>query len=138
MKSRTLTLIAGAVFAVSYFLPAYDSHRGYQCFQWCWTLLLDLADESQDPLFLRLYYPAFVLTNVLFVAIVAFTLASPRWFRTRLFLCMLAFFHVLSWLILNVNKDSFSAIMPGYYAWFAAYGLLLAALLVENKKPSAA
>jgi len=138
MNSRTLTWIAGAVFAVSYFLPAYDSQRGYQCFVWCWGFLTGLVDDSQDPLFLRLYYPAFVLTNVLFVTIVAATLASPRFFRTRLFLCMLAFFHVLSWLILNVNKESFSALMPGYYAWFAAYGLLLAALLVENKKPSVA
>lgn len=139
MKPRPLTLLAGAVFAVSYFLPSYENQRGYQCFLWCWSMLLDVFNSSEDPLLSRLYYPTFVLTNVLFVAIAIAGLASAaRFFRTRFFLCALAFFHVVSWLVLNVTKDSFSSLMPGYYVWLAAYGLLLAALLAENKKSSAA
>lgn len=138
MKPRALLLAAGALFAVSFFLPAYVNSNGFECLRWCGSLWRELGEPTEDPFFQRVYYPGFVVTNVLFVAILAIGLTNRRVFTARFVTGAAAFFHVVSWFFLNLFKDSIEAIKPGYYLWLLAYALLLAALLVENKKSAAA
>lgn len=138
MKPRPLALIAGVVFAVSFLLPSFADANGFECFSACWSLLRQLTDESQNPVFTRIYYSAFVLTNVAFAAVLATGLLSQRLYRVRFFITVAAFFHVVSWFVLNVPKQSVEALKVGYYVWLLAYCLLLASLLVENSRKPAA
>ncbi|MDF3058791.1 MAG: hypothetical protein K0R17_3006 [Rariglobus sp.] len=138
MKPRPLALIAGAVFALSFFLPAYSGSTGFKCFLFCWGLLCDFQGQSNGEPFAWLYYSAFVPTNLLFAATFALGLATPRFFHARLLLTVAAFLHVLSWLALNASEESLLTLEPGYFAWLLAYLLLFASLVLENKKKSAA
>lgn len=134
MKSHRLALAAGALFALSYFLPAYAGARGYECFLHCWDLF---GRFSADEPLRWLYYVAFVPGNLVFAAALAAGLASqPRLLRTRFILTSAALFHVLSWLLLNLIKESSETIeiQPGYYVWLLAYLLLVASQLAENRR----
>ncbi|HEY9249005.1 MAG TPA: hypothetical protein VIO38_07730 [Rariglobus sp.] len=136
MNPRSLSLAAGALFAVSYFLPAFAGSRGVQCLLFCWDLL---RRAPGDELLGWLYYSAFVPTNLLVAPIIVLTLMSgDRFVRTRFFVATALFFHVLSWLLLNWLKETSVARMElqvGYFVWLLAYALLVLAQFLAVRKP---
>ncbi len=131
MKPRTLLFVAGAAFIISYFLPAYSGSKGLECFKFCWSLLWKYPGES--PL-KWLYYSGFVLTNIAFVIVFTLGLARSGFYKTRFIVTAVAFFHVLSWLLVNVRKEDITSIQAGYYLWLVAYVLLLASQISGSRK----
>ena len=134
MKTRTLPLIAGALFALSFFLPAYAGATGFGCFRFCLELIPKFPSES---LLRWLYYSAFVLTNLAFVVILALDVARAASHKTRLVVSVIAFLHVLSWLSVTLSEGDFHSLQIGYFLWLLAYALLLASQLVAARKPAA-
>ncbi len=131
MKSRTLLLVAGAVFITSFFLPAYSGSRGFECFDYCWSLLWKYPEESVPK---WLYYAGFVITNVAFVLVFTLRLARSRFHITGFIVSALAFFHVLSWLFVNLRRTDIASLQVGYYLWLLAYILLLVVQISEGRK----
>jgi len=135
MKTRTLPLIAGALFALSFFLPAYADFTGLRCFALCLDVIRDFPSES--PLG-WLYYFGLILTNLAFVVILALDVARVAAHKTRLIVSVVAFLHVLSWLSVTLSEGDFRSLQIGYFLWLLAYALLLASQLVAARKPAAA
>jgi hypothetical protein len=133
MKPRTLLLVAGAVFIASFFLPAYSGSRGVECFNYCWGLLWKYSEES-DSFLKWLYYAGFVVTNVAFVLVLALSVTRSRFHITGFIVSALAFFHVLSWLCVNMRRTDIASLQVGYYLWLLAYALLLTAQIGEGRK----
>ncbi|HEU5125051.1 MAG TPA: hypothetical protein VFW05_13430 [Verrucomicrobiae bacterium] len=124
---QKLGLIAVVIFVISHFLPAYGEGSGFACFVVCWKILLGRdADVFSGGWF---YYSGFVISSVLFIALVAalFTTKKRRGLRSGVSVACLL--QVVSWLILNIlqHPPEIGEIKVGYYAWLIAYGLLVAA-----------
>ncbi|MET0263398.1 MAG: hypothetical protein ABW223_10905, partial [Rariglobus sp.] len=131
MKFPKLAALASVAFVVSFFLPAFAGAKGYQCFEFCWKLLLGHQSQTVDP-FGRIYYSAFVVSNLAFVVLVGLAIVKAGYTKTRFVASAVIFFHVLSWLFLNLAKETVETLQlqPGYYLWLAAYALLVAAHFV--------
>ncbi|MFA6961538.1 MAG: hypothetical protein WC205_12355 [Opitutaceae bacterium] len=130
MRSRQLLFLAGAIFAVSFFLPAYSGSTGYACFNFCLELIPKFPTES---LFKWLYYSAFVLTNITFVVMFGLWLLRVNRLKTRFIISSVAFFHVLSWFFINIRREDIGTLQVGYYLWLLAYALLLASQISEAR-----
>ncbi len=136
MKPKTLSLIAGVVFTLSFFLPAYVDSTGFECFNFCLKLIPRFPTESLPK---WMYYSAFVLTNLTFVAVVALDFSRTGLKKARLIISAVAFFHVLSWLLTNIFRNEISMLKSGYFLWLLAYALLLAAQIRRtSSKPAPA
>jgi len=129
---RNFALVAVAVFAVSYFLPAYGSGSGFACFGVCWEMLLGHDTKVLSGAWF--YYSGFVIANLFFIGLVValFATTNPR--RLRLAFSIVFFLHVLSWLVLNIfqHPSQLVEIKLGYYVWLCAYGLLVVAHLWKD------
>lgn len=130
VKPKTLFLIAGAVFALSFFLPAYGDSTGLECFNFCLGVTLQFPAESLPQ---WLYYSAFVPANLAFVVIFALGFVRIGFHKTRFIVSALAFFHVLSWLLVNLTKEDFM-LKSGYFLWLLAYTLLIIAQISPARK----
>lgn len=131
VKSKPLFLIAGFIFAASFLPPAYNDSRGFNCFNFC--LGVALEGPSQSPA-KWLYYSAFVPANLAFIVIFALGFVRIGFHKTRFIVSALAFFHVLSWLLINLRRDDIRMLKVGYFLWLLAYGLLLAAQISSARE----
>lgn len=131
MKPKTLLLIAGVVFGLSFFLPAYSDSSGFDCFKFCLGVTLEGPTQSAPK---WLYYSAFVPANLAFVAIFALGFVRIGFHKTRFIVSTLAFFHVLSWLLVNLRKDDITLLKIGYFLWLFAYALLIIAQISAARK----
>jgi hypothetical protein len=131
--SRNLGLAAIVVFVISHFLPAYGNISGFDCFRVCWDTLLDRAEILSGGWF---YYSGFVISNILFIALVVALFVTKKSRRLRSVISVVFFLHVLSWLVLQIipQPSQVTDIKIGYYVWLIAYGLLVAAHL--SKEPA--
>lgn len=132
MKISRLSAAAAAVFVLSHVLPAYQDAPGFTCLRYCWDLLFK---SPADAPFKWVYYVAFVPTNLVFVAALALGWFRDGLLRSRFIATSAAFFHVLSWLLMNVRREDIGSLTIGYYLWLLAYALLLASQIRENRAP---
>jgi len=131
---RILGLAALVVFIISFFLPAFEGMSGFASFAYCWDTLL-----GHEPLgnFRILsggwfYYSGFVMSNVLFVGLVAALFLTRKIGRLRSVFSLVCFLQALSWLVgfvISGEPSQITAIKVGYYVWLIAYGLLVTAHL---------
>lgn len=120
-KHGTLGGTTLAVFAVSFALPAYHELSGWACFRVCLDGVMSI---DPDDLGFGLYAPAFVVANLVFVAVALLGLIRPRAVsRGWEWAGGLATGQVLSWPILNLVRadGDFAGIGPGYYLWLVAF-----------------
>lgn len=136
MKPLPFALAAGVTFLISFFLPAFAGENGFGCFLYCWNLI---AQFPTDAPLKWLYYAAFVPTNLLFVAILVLTFSGRHLLKTRFFVSAALFFHVLSWLLVNLIKEEFAKnieIQCGYYVWLVSFALLAVSQIIAVRLPA--
>ena len=131
---RNTGLAALVVFVISFFLPAFEDMSGFACFAFCWDTLLGHEASGNIRIFSGgwFYYSGFVMSNVLFVGLVAALFLTRKTGRVRSVFSLVCFLQVLSWLVLFIISEKpsqITAIKVGYYVWLIAYGLLVIAHL---------
>lgn len=130
-RSKKIGLAAVLLFAVSYFLPAYDTLRGFACFLQCWETLWHF---DPSDLGCSLYYSGFALSNIMLPILVVGLFVSHRGWQFRSTVSLVMLLHTVSWSILE-SSSSNSSIKIGYYLWLGAYWLLYSAY--RSNEPSA-
>lgn len=127
--------VASALFVSSFLMPAYDIGKdpihGFDCFTICLRIIHDVSIHKLE----NLYYVGLGCVNFVFIAIVAASLARPRFRKLAGIVGLVAGLHVLPWLVLNsFSKDVtlFESIGVGYYVWLASFALLTVALLRDR------
>jgi len=131
---RILGLVALAVFIISFFLPAFEGMSGFASFAFCWDTLLGHEPFGNIRILSGgwFYYSGFVMSNILFVGLVAGLFLRRKTGRLRSVFSLLCFLQALSWLVLfalSGKPSQITAIKVGYYVWLIAYGLLVTAHL---------
>ncbi|HEY5078226.1 MAG TPA: hypothetical protein VII43_00200 [Opitutaceae bacterium] len=133
---RKLAVAAGALFTLSFFLPAFGELSGVACFGFCWNILTHYGQEHDLSLGGWLYYSGFVLANALFVALLVAILCPAAPTALRRWMSALATLQVISWFFVNLvarwNGDRFN-VEIGYFLWLLAYLLLFAAHSVPER-----
>ena len=118
--SQKIGLAAVSLFAVSHFLPAYDTLRGFSCF-------LECCDSMRhfDPSDLEswLYYAGFALSNMMLPILVVGLFVGHRAWQFRSTVSSVMLLHTAPWSVFE-SWGSSSSIKLGYYLWLGAYGLL--------------
>src|SRR6185503_18942338 len=129
---RNLGLAALVVFIISFFLPAFEDMSGFASFAFCWDTLLGHEPTGNVRILSGgwFYYSGFVMSNILFVGLVAALFLTKKIGRLRSVFSLFCFLQPLSWLVLfTISGDQITAIKVGYYVWLIAYGLLVSAYL---------
>ena len=131
---RNLGLAALVVFIISFFLPAFEGMSGFASFAFCWDTLLghELSGNIRILSGGWFYYSGFVMSNILFVGLVAALFLTRKIVRLRSVFSLVCFLQALSWLVLftiSGKPSQITAIKVGYYVWLIAYGLLVTAYL---------
>ena len=131
---RNIGLAALAVFITSFFLPAFEDMSGFSSLAFCWDTLSGHEPYGNIRILSGgwFYYSGFVMSNVLFVALVAALFLTRKTGRLRSAISLLCFLQALSWLVLFIisgKPSQIAAIKVGYYVWLIAYGLLVTAHL---------
>lgn len=128
--ARDYGFLASLLFIISHFLPAYGGDSGFACFEGCWGMLSGQYARILDGAWF--YYSGFVVAEILFIALLISIFVTKKCRKLRLFLSVVSFLHVLSWLVLQINFEQPSKVAEikiGYYVWLLAYGILVAAHL---------
>jgi hypothetical protein len=134
-----LAIAAGALFALSFFLPALGDSSGFECLRECWHIFTRSAAYLSLSLVGRSYFSGFVVANCLFVALVGALLVATSHARLRLWTSGVLLLQVFSWLILNlipVWHGERLALGAGYFLWLLSYLMLFGAHSVRNRKPN--
>lgn len=118
--SQKIGLAAVSVFAVSYFLPAYDTFGGFACFLQCWDTIWHFDPSDLGCWF---YYSGFALSNIMFPILAVGLFVSQRGWRLRSIVSFVMLLHTASWSVLDFWGSS-STTKVGYYLWLEAYVLL--------------
>ena len=131
---RNLGLAALVVFIISFFLPAFEDMSGFASFAFCWDTLLGHEPSGNIRILSGswFYYSGFVMSNILFVGLVAALFLTRKIGRLRSVFSLVCFLQALSWLVLftiSGKPSQITAIKTGYYMWLIAYGLLVTAYL---------
>lgn len=130
-KLHRFGFAAATLFLISFVLPAYGQETGFACLRYCWGTIFDYKPDAAG---LGLYYPAFVLTNALFVLLIAPALGGKRPGTLSIVLALAATTHVLSWLILHLaHLDEAFDIKVGYFLWLLSYVGLVVFLLKSRQ-----
>jgi hypothetical protein len=133
MPKGMVTRILATAFVISFFLPAYEGLKGYECAWFCIVLMV----ESNRSLWGLLYYPAFDVTNLFMIFLFATGISGRRIKRRKIIngLSIVLLAHTLSWAVLHLMKDSdFSDVQIGYYLWFLSMaGLVFLNLIAPGK-----
>jgi hypothetical protein len=128
MNERTARIVTGAaavLWLVSWFLPVLDDLRGWQAFRYSVSAIWpyrghSMAGEEAVPSLLS------AATNVVFIILVAHV-ALQRVTRPGFFIrvAIACFILDLYWLAQLVRSGEAGDLRVGYYAWIAAYALLI-------------
>ena len=103
-------------------------------FAFCWDTLLGHEPSGNIRILSGgwFYYSGFVMSNILFVRLVAALFLTRKIGRLRSVFSLVCFLQALSWLVLfaiSGKPSQITAIKVGYYVWLIAYGLLVTAHL---------
>ena len=117
-----------------FFLPAFEEMSGFASFAFCWDTLLGHEPSGNIRILSGgwFYYSGFVMSNILFVGLVAALFLTRKIVRLRSVFSLVCFLQALSWLVLftiSGKPSQITAIKVGYYVWLIAYGLLVTAYL---------
>ena len=118
--SQKIGLAAVSVFAVSYFMPAFDTFRGFACFLQCWETLWHFDPSDLGCWF---YYSGFALSNIMLPILAVWLFVGERGWRFRSIVSFVMLLHTASWSVFEFSSSS-SSIKFGYYLWLEAYVLL--------------
>ena len=129
---RALGFAALVVFIISFFLPAFEGMSGFRCFAFCWNTFIghELSGNIRILSGGWFYYSGFVISNILFIGLVAALFATTKISRVRAAFSLICFLQALSWIVLfaiSGEPPQKVAIKVGYYVWLMAYGLLVIA-----------
>jgi hypothetical protein len=129
---RNPGLAALVLFIISFFLPAFEGMSGFASFAFCWNTLLGHQPfgNVRIPSGEWFYYSGFVISNILFVGLVAALFLTKKPGRLGSVFSIVCFLQALSWLVLPAisgDPSQITAIKVGYYVWLIAYGLLVTA-----------
>ncbi len=134
-----LAIAAGSMFALSYFLPAFEKLWGYECFGVCWGVLIKFPHDSVPSFGQGLYYSGFVATNALLVVLLGASFFASRHLKLRLWSSAILALHVLSWLVVNLVSMAHGeeiALRVGYFVWLLSYILLFCMHVVARRAAS--
>jgi len=142
---QKIAVAAGVTFLLCRPLPAYNSIAVYECLLHSWRIMLDTGDLHMN-LGSRIYFSGFVLSYVLFPALVVLVLCIDSFARFRWLLSLIIFLQILSWFFLFAFGIYFLPVeyVPlrhfgaGYYLFLLAYALLFWAHFLIKKKPNLA
>lgn len=124
-SARILAWCALACWLASWFLPVLDDYAGWAAFR------AAMQGPFRDPFPTRGEHAVgqilSALTNVVFIALFLYRvrgrMARP-WLFTKVALVCLVL--NLYWLVEMIRADEPGALLVGYYAWLAAFALLVA------------
>jgi hypothetical protein len=127
---KKLLLAAVALFAVSFWLPAYQPASrpmpGWECLQVCAEAGAEVLKHPFKSLG-QYYYAGFVLSNALFVVIAVWAALRPSRRRLRTSLAAIILLHVVSWW-----PCGYKEIHYGYFVWLLSFVLLFAVAVVPR------
>ena len=127
--TRTLAWIAAALFVASWFLPVLKDLPGWMAFRYALAPLVPFRGRDDASIGWEDSVPQLMsaLTNVVFVILFALwaTRQSPR---PGLFVrvALVCFVLNLYWFVTAWRDHAVADLLVGYYAWLAAFALLLA------------
>jgi hypothetical protein len=124
--SRHIARAAGLLWLASWLLPAFDDIPGWQAFRYALSSLWPYHGRESSEIDDAAPHVLSAATNVVFV-ILAAHVELGRVTRSGLFLrvtiaCLLL---NLYWLVQLIRDGSAGELQIGYYAWLAAFALLL-------------
>ena len=136
MRKKSITILLALSFVLSFFLPAYEGLKGYQCAWFCIVFIFEHSPE----LWTLLYYPAFNVTNLFMIFLFTAGISGRR-IKRRRFVNGLGFVllaHTLSWSVLHTMGDArLSGIGIGYYVWFLSMtGMVILTVMSPGKGES--
>ena len=127
--TKALAWTAAALFVASWFLPVLEDLPGWMAFRYALAPLipfrgrdgLSIGWEDSAPQLMS------ALTNAVFVILFALW-ASRQGPRPALFvrIALACFLLNLYWFVTAWRDHALTDLLPGYYAWLAAFALLLA------------
>jgi uncharacterized membrane protein len=125
--TQALAWAAAVLFTLSWFSPVLEDLPGWMAFRYALSPLVPYRDAgSIDP---EDAVPQVLsaLTNVVFVILLVLW-ASRQSPRPGMFvrITLACFLLNLYWLVKAFREDSLADLLWGYYAWLAAFALLLA------------
>lgn len=141
MIVRRLVWIALALFFVSFLLPAYGVNgalvigqvtaelTGYECALHVLAMTIDFEHDED-----RLYFAAFILSNLLMLTVPFLLIVRYRDRPTPvplLIIQLLLLLHVASWWFRSL--DEWWMIRSGYYVWLVPMIFMLAASLTQRR-----
>lgn len=125
--------LAGVLFGISLWLPAFGSESGWACAKLVWSYLFNFELRDIGG---WLYYSPFNVTNLalLLLPVVACTPLFDRFRLAARWLVGGCFLHSLSWLVWALCRGDIRDLKAGYYLWLLAVGILLAACIVRARQ----
>jgi hypothetical protein len=118
--------VAALLWLASWLLPVFDDIAGWQAFRYALSSLWPYHGHRSSEIDDAVPHVLSALTNVVFIILVAHV-ELDRVTRAGLFLrvaiaCLLL---NLYWLVQLVRDGSAGELQAGYYAWLAAFALLV-------------
>jgi hypothetical protein len=123
---RQIARTAALLWLVSWLLPAFDGIMGWQAFRYALSSLWPYHGHQSNEVDDAIPHVLSAFTNVVFI-ILAAHVELGRVTRAGLFLrvAIACFLLNIYWLVQLVRDDSAGALEVGYYAWLAAFALLV-------------
>ena len=139
MKTK-LTVLGICLFVVSFFLPAYDVLKGWECANFCVWDVFGIWNDDIESTVVIFYYFSFTFSNILMLMIPLLLLkryqnrAIPKAIITTQVILLL---HVISWFFQNAYDSTLGDLRAGYYVWLLSMIVILCASLLSRKKQPA-
>jgi hypothetical protein len=123
---RQIVWVAALSWAASWLLPVVDDVNGWQAFRYATSSLLPYQGHQSNEVDDAVPHVLSAFTNVVFI-ILAAHVELGRVTRPGLFLRVAIACLVLNlyWLVQLVRDGSAGDLQTGYYAWLAAFALLV-------------
>jgi len=126
--TSALAWTASALFIASWFLPVLPDVPGWMAFRYALAPLVPYQGRETGMIGWEDSVPQIMsaLTNLVFVILVSLW-ASRQSPRPGMFvrITLACFLLNLYWLVKAIREDGLQDLMIGYYAWLAAFALLL-------------
>jgi hypothetical protein len=140
--TKALAWTAAALFVVSWFMPVLNDVPGWTAFRYALAPLVPFRDRDAGSVGWEDSAQQLMsaLTNVVFVILFALW-ATRQTPRSGLFVrfALACFVLNLYWLVSAWRDHALSDLLCGYYAWLAAFALLLAVAILTafaSRRPS--
>jgi hypothetical protein len=125
-RPRQIVWLATLLWAASWLLPVVDDINGWQAFRYAVSSLWPYQGHQSNEVDDAVPHVLSAMTNVAFIILVAHV-ELGRVTRPGLFLRVAIACLVLDlyWVVQLLRDGSAGDLQPGYYAWLAAFALLV-------------